>query len=170
MEQYSKVKENMNSRCQQATNIQGVLDLKHVSFPTKLYNLAYRLTGNTLIAEKIALEALDNLTKQGLCTEADELFQDAAREIVELTLTRYPNHISGHSEGKDTFAYLQEILNAMPIRERLALVLRDICGFSCTQVAMLMDTNKETIHQLLANARCKFCKFCKTSQGEGSSG
>ncbi|WP_028307891.1 sigma factor-like helix-turn-helix DNA-binding protein [Desulfitibacter alkalitolerans] len=157
----------MSSRYQQATNNQEVLDLKHVSFPTKLYNLAYRITGNTLIAEKIALEALDNLAKQGLCAVTDEVFQGAAREIVELTLTRYPYHISGHSEGKDTFPHLQEILNALPVRERLTVVLRDICGFSSVQVAALMDTNKESIQQLLASARCK---VCKTNRGDGSSG
>ncbi|KUO50250.1 MAG: hypothetical protein APF76_11095 [Desulfitibacter sp. BRH_c19] len=133
--------------------------MKHISLPTKLYNLAYRLTGNTQLAERIALNAVENVANQGISVDNEELFQYAVKEIVDLTVNQYPYHIPGYSEEQDTSCQLQAILNTLPASERFTVVLRDICGFSSSQVAGFMNIKIEIIQQLLATGRCEVCRL-----------
>ncbi len=138
--------------------------MNYISLPKKLYNLSYRLTGNTQLAEKIALKAIENVAKQGISRNDEELFHYAVREILEIALTQYSQHIPGFSERQDTSPELQEILNILPPSERSIVVLRDICGFSSSQVAGFMNIEREVIQKMLAKGRCEVCKLLKQNK------
>ena len=56
-------------------------------------------------------------------------------------------------------AYLDAGLNDLTDRERLALVLRDVEGYSAEEVADRLGCSKATVRSHIANARVKFRRY-----------
>ena len=56
-------------------------------------------------------------------------------------------------------AYLEEGLQSLSLRERTALVLRDVEGLPADEVARQLNCSKATVRSHIANARIKFRKY-----------
>lgn len=56
-------------------------------------------------------------------------------------------------------AYLEEGLQLLSVRERTALVLRDVDGLSADEVARQLNCSKATVRSHIANARIKFRRY-----------
>jgi RNA polymerase sigma-70 factor, ECF subfamily len=56
-------------------------------------------------------------------------------------------------------AYLQEGLLSLSVRERTALVLRDVDGLSGKEVAEVLNCSEATVRSHIANARIKFRRY-----------
>lgn len=56
-------------------------------------------------------------------------------------------------------AYLEDGLQVLTGRERLALLLRDVDGLPAEEVARRLDCSKATVRSHIANARAKFRRY-----------
>lgn len=56
-------------------------------------------------------------------------------------------------------AYLEEGLQSLSVRERTALVLRDVEGVPAEEVARQLNCSKATVRSHIANARIKFRRY-----------
>ena len=56
-------------------------------------------------------------------------------------------------------AYLEDGLRLLSVRERTALVLRDIDGLPAEEVAKQLNCSKATVRSHIANARIKFRRY-----------
>lgn len=135
--------------------------MKDNRFPTKLYNLAYRLTGNIYIAEEIALEAIEQLSKEEISTDCDELLHKAACQISDLIRNQYSHSIQLSLAQNDNYYQMQIALNNLSVEERLVLVLREICQFSYEQIGSIMREDSKVSQKLLNLARINFYKMFK---------
>ncbi len=56
-------------------------------------------------------------------------------------------------------AYLDEVLASLTVKERTALVLRDVEDLSVSEVARRLSCSKATVRSHIANARIKFRRY-----------
>ena len=61
-------------------------------------------------------------------------------------------------------AYLQEGLQVLTVRERTALLLRDVEGLSADEVARQLCCSKATVRSHIANARIKFKRYVERTR------
>ena len=61
-------------------------------------------------------------------------------------------------------AYLQEGLQILTVRERTALLLRDVEGLPADEVARQMSCSKATVRSHIANARIKFKRYVERTR------
>jgi RNA polymerase sigma-70 factor (ECF subfamily) len=61
-------------------------------------------------------------------------------------------------------AYLQEGLQVLTVRERTALLLRDVEGLPADEVARQMNCSKATVRSHIANARIKFKRYVEKNR------
>ena len=58
------------------------------------------------------------------------------------------------------FALLRRALQSLPVKERAALVLRDLEGFSTEEVARMLGSRPVTVRSQVSSARAKIKTFC----------
>ena len=61
-------------------------------------------------------------------------------------------------------AYLEEGLQVLTVRERTALMLRDVEGLPAEEVARQLNCSKATVRSHIANARIKFRRYVDKSR------
>jgi len=71
-------------------------------------------------------------------------------------------HADLHSEEQKQVLY--QALGALPDKERAAIVLRDIEGFSTAEVAEILGSSEATVRSQISNARLKIRKAVKRGQ------
>jgi RNA polymerase sigma-70 factor (ECF subfamily) len=67
-----------------------------------------------------------------------------------------PEHMLLRSEQAD---YLEDGLRLLSVRERSALILRDVDGLPADEVARELNCSKATVRSHIANARIKFRRY-----------
>jgi RNA polymerase sigma-70 factor (ECF subfamily) len=65
-------------------------------------------------------------------------------------------------------AYLEEGLNSLTGRERMALLLRDVEGLPAEEVAAQLQCSKATVRSHIANARVKLRRYLERPRRRGS--
>ena len=136
--------------------------MKDNTFPTKLYNLAYRLTGCTVLAEEISIKAVNNISNShGNTCDHEQLFLKAASEVSKLIAARHPEPIQGNISAQDKLVQVQLTLNKLPLTERLAVVLRDFFGLSYVQIGITLGIKREEVPKLLSLGRIKVLEKVK---------
>jgi RNA polymerase sigma-70 factor (ECF subfamily) len=97
--------------------------------------------------------AIDFLRRHGRVSfsELGELSQPPATEPED-----NPEHLLLRAERS---AYLEDGLAALSMRERTALVLRDVDGLSGREVAGILQCSEATVRSHIANARMKFRRY-----------
>ena len=61
-------------------------------------------------------------------------------------------------------AYLEEGLRVLTVRERAALILRDVEGLPAEEVARRLNCSKATVRSHIANARIKFRRYMERAR------
>lgn len=64
-------------------------------------------------------------------------------------------------------AYLEEGLLVLTVRERTALILRDVEGLPAEEVAKRLNCSKATVRSHIANARIKFRRYMEKTRAAG---
>ena len=64
-------------------------------------------------------------------------------------------------------AYLEEGLQLLTVRERTALILRDVEGLPAEEVAKRLNCSKATVRSHIANARIKFRRYLERTHAAG---
>ncbi len=64
-------------------------------------------------------------------------------------------------------AYLEEGLRVLTVRERAALILRDVEGLPAEEVARRLNCSKATVRSHIANARIKFRRYMERARRAG---
>lgn len=97
--------------------------------------------------------AIDFLRRRGRVnfTEIDDL-----PEPLRASSADSPEQLTIRGEQQ---AYLEEGLAQLTVRERTALVLRDVEGLSAGEVALRLECSKATVRSHIANARIKFRRY-----------
>lgn len=113
----------------------------------KLYNLAYRMTGDSLLSQKICLEVIENLSKQGVSW--NDGCDKSIREVVRLFLNEYCYFSPKEPADNDQCAQVQRALNSLTVEERLVVVLRNIYGMSCAEIRVVVGYSDKKIYQIL---------------------
>ena len=109
------------------------------------------------IASNTAIDFLRRHGKVNFCeidTLAEPLREPA--ESVEQSLLRAEHR-----------SYLENGLAGLTVRERTALILRDVEGLPAEEVARRLNCSKATVRSHIANARTKFRKYLERNR-EGS--
>lgn len=123
-------------------------------FVQKLYNLAYRLSGDTGLARELCLDAAVELGREGFSRETSDLHFRAARTVVGLVLyDRCYHNRSPYPAADDPSPRLQAALSSLPVEERVAVVLRDFCGLSYGEVGLILGRDKREVSRLLSEGR-----------------
>ena len=68
--------------------------------------------------------------------------------------------------GAERWNHVLEALAALPSRERVALVLRDLEGLTSEQVARVLGSRPATVRGQIASARMKIRRFCVDLVGQ----
>lgn len=102
------------------------------------------------IATNTAIDFLRRRARAQLC-DVTELAQPLAAPVAER-----PDWRLLQSERS---SLLEEGLQVLTERERLALVLRDLEGLPASEVARRLNCSKATVRSHIANARVKFRRF-----------
>ncbi len=97
--------------------------------------------------------ALDFLRRNGRYTHCE---LDSTPEVFERTASETPEQILLRSEHSD---YLEAGLRTLSVRERTALILRDVEDLPAGEVARRLNCSKATVRSHIANARAKFRKY-----------
>ena len=97
--------------------------------------------------------ALDFLRRNGRYTHCE---LDSTPEVFERTASETPEQILLRSEHSD---YLEAGLRTLSVRERTALILRDVEDLPAEEVARRLNCSKATVRSHIANARAKFRKY-----------
>lgn len=102
--------------------------------------------------------AIDFLRRRGRVdfTGVDELTEPLCAPSGES-----PEQIVLRSERRE---YLEEGLAQLTVRERTALVLRDVEGLPAEEVARRLNCSKATVRSHIANARIKFRRYLERRQ------
>jgi len=67
-------------------------------------------------------------------------------------------------------ALVRRALHSLPAKERAALILRDLEGFSTEQVAQALGSRPVTVRSQVSSARAKIKAYCdKLSRKKGGS-
>ncbi len=101
------------------------------------------------IASNTAIDFLRRHGKVNFC-EIDNLVEPLREpsESAEQTLLRSEHRI-----------YLEAGLQSLTVRERTALILRDVEGLPADEVAKRLNCSKATVRSHIANARIKFRRY-----------
>jgi len=146
----------------------------------RVWALCYRMTGNRSDADDLAQEALGRALERGAQSRAENptgwLFTLATRvcldhlrkvkvrrrltELVdpldEPAWTSSPDAVSPENElvlEQDLRFAIVVALQALSPRQRAAVILRDVCGQSLTEVAATLSTNENALKALLLRGR-----------------
>jgi len=136
---------------------------------------AYRLLGDRAEAEDVAQEAMLKLWRmaaswrQGEAKVTTWLYRVVAnactdrlrkRRTVELEAVAEPEDgaasVEAQLQERARVDALQEALNALPERQRQAVVLRHIEGLANPEIAAIMDVNIEAVESLTARGKRAF--------------
>src|SRR5207247_8993245 len=80
---------------------------------------------------------------------------------------RDPETLALHAQR---LALLRRALQSLPVKERAALVLRDLEGFSTEEVARALGSRPVTVRSQVSSARLKIRTYCeKLSRKRGTS-
>jgi RNA polymerase sigma-70 factor (ECF subfamily) len=71
-----------------------------------------------------------------------------------------PEDTEAHAIAVQERGIIARALSTLPEKERSAIVLRDMEGFSTTEVAELMGTRAATVRSQIASARMKIKRYC----------
>ena len=112
----------------------------------------YRITVNVCrdFARKRRLTALAHFDELDVDLEASAI--DAARRGAD------PETLALHEQR---LALIRSALQSLPARERAALVLRDLEGFSTEEVARALGSRAVTVRSQISSARAKIKTYCE---------
>jgi len=112
----------------------------------------YRITVNVChdFARKRRLTALAHVDELDVDLEASAI--DAARRGAD------PETRALHEQR---LALIRSALQSLPARERAALVLRDLEGFSTEEVARALGSRAVTVRSQISSARAKIKTYCE---------
>jgi RNA polymerase sigma-70 factor (ECF subfamily) len=136
---------------------------------TEVLRTAYRILGNWADAEDVAQETFVRLHKHGVDFPGDMALRSwLYRVAVNLCLDRKRVHRHfeevpdslATTEGSAESAVIREqqrnavkkALATLPLKERAAVVLREIEGFSTAEVAAILDSSDGTVRSQVAKA------------------
>ena len=101
------------------------------------------------IASNTAIDFLRRHGKVNFC-EIDSLVEPLTEQSVG------PEQAVLRSENRE---YLERGLSVLTVRERAALILRDVEGLPAEEVARQLNCSKATVRSHIANARIKFRRY-----------
>lgn len=152
----------------------------------RVFLLIYRIVGNVADAQDLTQEAfIKALQRQDQLKDAEKASHWLSRiasntaidflrrhgkvnfcEIENLTEplrepSESPEQIVLRSEHR---AYLEEGLQVLTMRERTALILRDVEGLPAEEVAQRLNCSKATVRSHIANARIKFRRYIEKNR------
>jgi RNA polymerase sigma-70 factor (ECF subfamily) len=102
--------------------------------------------------------ALDFLRRRGRVQFCDV---DDMIEPLRSPASQSPEQILLRSEHRE---YLEDGLRRLTVRERAALLLRDVEGLPAEEVARQLNCTKATVRSHIANARVKFRRYMERRQ------
>lgn len=73
----------------------------------------------------------------------------------------------GEMELQERRRLIQQALQALPFKERAAIVLRDVEGLSTAETAVILGTREATVRSQIASARVKIKRYCERAIGRG---
>jgi RNA polymerase sigma-70 factor (ECF subfamily) len=148
----------------------------------RVFLMIYRIVGNVADAQDLAQEVfIKALQREGQLKDADKaahwLSRIATNTAIDFlrrhgrvsftTLDHAPAPLTSPraDDPEQTLldaerrSYLEGGLRLLTERERLALLLRDVEGFSADEVAERLGCSKATVRSHIANARVKFRRY-----------
>ena len=78
-----------------------------------------------------------------------------------------PEEIEGAVSRAEQRRLVQEALDVLPVRERAAVVLRDIEGLSTAEVAQILGSSEGTVRSQVSTARVKIKRFVEAQRERG---
>ncbi len=142
-------------------------------FRKKIFRLAAQITGNVEDAEDLTQEVYIRFWKRReellkadnieaycmtLAKHAAIDFVRTRKQQVELTEweeTAPMTDTAGRVDDRDDLSKVMEIVNHLPDNQRLAITMREISGFSFSEIATAIGTSEENVRTLLSRARKK---------------
>jgi len=123
--------------------------LKFNEYTTKIYNIAFRLTGEENSAWSVASLAI-NKYLNNIKEDVDvEILNTTAKEVCKIFLLQEENII----KNKDTALDIQSSLLALDTLGRITIVWRDILGYNISDLAEISKHSKSELYKILNNAR-----------------
>lgn len=125
-------------QCNENVEINEYLDPACLS---KIYNFAYRLSGNEKIAK--------NLTEQAL-------FHYRTEQNNQVILLRqvWQKFLNFDQDRKfDEINNVQQALLSLPLECRSAVILRDILAYSYRDIALVLEISEREVSQLISAGR-----------------
>ena len=95
---------------------------------------------------------------------SDEVLERAAADFENLAAAGDAESDALRAQQR---ALLRRGLDALPERERAAIVLRDLEGLSTEEVARILNTRPVTVRSQVSSARAKLKVFCERLQRKG---
>ena len=132
--------------------------MAYKDYEVKLYSFCYLLTGDSQLAQELAIESMQQLDK--IYKPNDELFQKTLIKAVEIFLNKYQKYppIQRDKEQNDS-ASLQNALNKLRPKERLIVLLHDSYQMSYTAIARIIEN--EDIESVCHSGRIQLCHHFK---------
>lgn len=154
----------------------------------RVFALIYRIVGNVADAQDLtqdtfikALQRKDQLkdgekAAQWLGRVASNTAIDFLRRRARVNFTELDTLVEPLTEGLEArvdqemlraeeAAYLDQCLDALSVRERTALVLRDVEDMPAAEVAEVLGCSPATVRSHIANARTKFRAIYEKRRG-----
>lgn len=166
------------SHSQENTEAEALFIQQHLR---RIFLLIYRIVGNIDDAQDLAQETfikalqrrsqLKNLDKTAnwLSRIATNTAIDFLRRNRRISLTDVSEMPELHVAGAETpeqlllkgerKVHLDDALATLTVRERMALLLRDVEDIPAEQVALRMNCSMATVRSHIANARIKFRRY-----------
>lgn len=155
----------------------------------RVFLLIYRIVGNVADAQDLTQEAfIKALQRQEQLKDAEKASHWLSRIASNTAIDFLRRHgkvnfceIDGLAEPlrepsespeqsvlrSEHRAYLEEGLRVLTVRERTALILRDVEGMPADDVAKALNCSKATVRSHIANARIKFRRYMEKSRRAG---
>ncbi len=121
----------------------------------KLYNVCYRVTGDRHLAEELCTNTIEKLP-QTTVLDAKGGFITALKIATELLLRQKAYNTAPDEILEDSSMLVQKALMKLPAKERIVVILHDICGLSYSDIMLILIN--EDVHLLSQRGREKIVR------------
>ena len=128
------------------------LGLDELRDPTKVRAWLYRITIN------VCHDFARKRRRTSMTPFEENEFGSETADFEALGGGEDPETLALHAQQ---FALLRRALQSLPVKERAALVLRDLEGFSTEEVARMLGSRPVTVRTQVSSARAKVKTYCE---------
>ena len=121
----------------------------------KLYNVCYRVTGDRHLAQELCTNTIEKL-RQTTVLDAKDGFITALKIATELLLRQKACNTAPDEILEDSSMLVQKALMKLPTKERIVVILHDICGLSYSDIMLILIN--EDVHLLSQRGREKIVR------------